>query len=78
MWREILDYLSRNKDSLSILVSIVVGIATLITSIVSIHVMMSQNRISQEQTDIQKSQIQPIFTIVVHQQQDFGMARCLR
>lgn len=71
MWREILDYLARNKDSLSILVSIVVGIATLITSIVSIHVMMSQNRISQEQTDIQKSQIQPIFTIVVHQQQDF-------
>lgn len=71
MWREILDYLARNKDSLSILVSIVVGIATLITSIVSIHVMMSQNKISQEQTDIQKSQIQPIFTIVVHQQQDF-------
>ncbi len=33
MWREILDYLARNKDSLSILVSIVVGIATLITSI---------------------------------------------
>lgn len=55
MWREILDYLARNKDSLSILVSIVVGIATLITSIVSIHVMMSQNKISQEQTDIQKS-----------------------
>lgn len=68
MWREILDYLSRNKDSLSILVSIVVGIATLITSIVSIHVMMSQNRISQEQTDIQKSQIQPIFTIASNPQ----------
>lgn len=65
-----LEYLSANKDSLSILITLLIGIATLITSIVSIHVMVSQNKISQEQTDIQKCQVQPIFSIVVHQLQD--------
>ena len=70
MWNKMLDYLATYKDSLSILITLIIGVATLITSIVSIHVMMSQNKISQEQTDIQKSQVQPIFSIVVHQQQD--------
>lgn len=70
MWNKMLDYLATYKDSLSILITLIIGVATLITSIVSIYVMMSQNKISQEQTDIQKSQVQPIFSIVVHQQQD--------
>lgn len=65
-WR----WMAANYAPLSIIVSFVVGVATLIASIVSINVMKSQNETIREQTDIQKKQNQPLFSIVVRQQQD--------
>lgn len=63
-------WLADNYTQISIIISVAVGVATIVTSMVSINVMKSQNKIIREQTDMQKIQYQPMFSIVVRQQQD--------
>lgn len=65
-----IDFLQENKDVIGLLVSIVIGIATITTSFVSISIMRQQSRLAKEQNEIQKLQNQPIFDICVYQQQD--------
>lgn len=65
-----IDFLQVNKDVIGLLVSIVIGIATIITSVVSITIMKQQSRLAEEQNEMQKLQNQPIFDICVYQQQD--------
>ena len=49
-----LDYLATYKDSLSILITLIIGVATLITSIVSIHVMMSETKLAKSRLTFRK------------------------
>lgn len=64
------DYLLRHKDSIQLVFTIVVGIATIITSLVNVYLVKCQLDINKEQNALQKSQSQPIFDISVRQQQD--------
>lgn len=68
--RSTIDFLIENKDVIGLLVSVVVGIATITTSFVSITIMKQQSRLAEEQNEMQKLQNQPIFDICVYQQQD--------
>lgn len=65
-----LKYLSENSEIIALLVSIVVGIATIITSAVNVYLVKCQIDINKEQNALQKKQCQPIFDIVIKQQQD--------
>lgn len=64
------DFILGNKEIIALLVSIVVGIATIVTSCVSITIMRRQITLAEEQNKMQRLQNQPIFDIVVYQQQD--------
>lgn len=66
----IIDFLNTHKEILTLCVSIVVGVSTIITSVVSCNVMRGQYRIYEEQTKIQKLVTQPVFEIYISQQQD--------
>lgn len=68
--QSIIDFLQVNKDVIGLLVSIVIGIASILTSVVSITIMKQQSRLAEEQNEMQKLQNQPIFDICVYQQQD--------
>lgn len=65
-----LKFLDNNKDRLTLVISGIVGIASIITSVVSCYVMIQQNAIYEEQTKIQKLQNQPTFEINIYQQRD--------
>ena len=64
------DYFMTHKDEVQVVFTIVVGIATIITSFVNVYLVKCQLDINKEQTALQKSQNQPIFDILVRQQQD--------
>lgn len=66
----IIDYLMTHKEEIQMVFTIVVGIATIITSIVNVYLVKCQLDINKEQTALQKSQNQPIFDILIKQQQD--------
>lgn len=66
----VLNFLDNNKDRLTLVISCIVGIATIITSVVSCYVMIQQNAIYKEQTKIQKLQNQPTFEINIDQERD--------
>lgn len=66
----VLDFILKNKEIIALLVSIVVGITTVVTSCVSITVMRRQAELAEEQNRMQKQQNQPVFEIDVYQQQD--------
>ena len=57
------DYLMTHKEEIQVVFSIVVGIATIITSFVNVYLVKCQLDINKEQTALQKSQNQPIFDI---------------
>ena len=64
------DYLMTHKDEVQMVFTIVVGIATIITSFVNVYLVKCQLDINKEQTALQKSQSQPIFDIYVRQKPD--------
>lgn len=68
--QSLMSFLLDHKDAIALLVSIVVGISTIVTSIVSISIMTKQSRLAEEQNEIQKLQNQPVFDIGISQQQD--------
>ena len=59
-----------NKDLIALISSILIGIATIIISIISAYYVCQQTKIYREQTNIQKKQTQPIFVVKIWQQQD--------
>ena len=59
-----------NKDLIALISSILIGIATIIISIISAYYVCQQTKIYREQTSIQKKQTQPIFVVKIWQQQD--------
>lgn len=63
-------YLLENKEMVALLSSIFIGVATIITSVISAYFVYQQTKIYREQTDIQKKQNQPIFVIKKWLQQD--------
>lgn len=63
-------YLLENKELVALLSSIFIGVATIITSVISAYLVYQQTKIYREQTDIQKKQNQPIFVTKIWQQQD--------
>ena len=68
--RKTSDYLVRHKEEIQLVFTVVVGIATIITSFVNVYLVKCQVDIYKEQNALQKSQSQPIFDISVRQQQD--------
>jgi len=64
------NYISKNKTDIPTYVSIVVGIATVLTSIATIIVAVRQNKISAIQNQMQDSINQPVFDIRYYQIQD--------
>lgn len=72
----VLRFLDRNKDRLTLVISGIVGIASIITSVVSCYVMIQQNAIYEKQTEILKSQNQPTFEINIYQQGDTTDGMC--
>lgn len=65
-----IDYLTNNKDWLTLVVSIVVGVATIIATGVNAWLVYKQNEIYQEQTRLQVSQNQPVFSFSTQLEQD--------
>lgn len=65
-----LKFLTDNKETITLIVSIVVGIATIITSVVNLYLVKCQVNLTKEQSNIQKSQNQPIFDINIKQQKN--------
>jgi hypothetical protein len=65
-----IDYLTHNKDWLTLVVSIVVGVATVIATCVNAYLVSKQNEIYQEQTALQKKQNQPVFSFSTQLEQD--------
>lgn len=63
-------FLNNNKDVIATFFTIVVGITTIITSLISILIMNQQSQLVEEQNKIQKLQFQPIFDIGVNNLQD--------
>lgn len=59
-----------NKDLIALISSILIGIATIIISVISAYFVYQQTKIYREQTDIQKKQTQPVFVVRIWQQQD--------
>ena len=59
-----------NKDLIALISSILIGIATIIISIISAYYVCQQTKIYREQTNIQKKQTQHIFVVKIWQQQD--------
>lgn len=53
-----------NKEFITILVSIVVGVATILTSFVNIYLVYKQNDISKTLTELQHDENQPVFQIL--------------
>ena len=68
--KTIAKYLLENKELVALLSSIFIGVATIITSVISAYFVYQQTKIYREQTDIQKKQNQPIFVTKIWQQQD--------
>ena len=68
--RTTFDYLVRHKEEIQVVFTVVVGIATIITSVVNVYLVKCQVDVNKEQAALQKSQSQPIFDISVRQQQD--------
>lgn len=68
--KNIVKYLLENKDWIALLSSILIGVATIIISIISAYYVCQQTKIYREQTNIQKKQNQPIFVVKIWQQQD--------
>ena len=68
--KNIVKYLLENKDWIALLSSILIGVATIIISIISAYYVCQQTKIYREQTNIQKNQTQPIFVFKIWQQQD--------
>ena len=62
--------LLENKDLIALISSILIGIATIIISVISAYFVYQQTKIYREQTDIQKKQPQPVFVVRIWQQQD--------
>lgn len=65
-----IDYLTNNKDWLTLVVSIVVGVATIIATGVNAYLVYKQNEIYREQTALQVRQNQPVFSISRQLEQD--------
>lgn len=65
-----IQYLAENKDWLTLVVSIVVGVATIISTGVNAYLVYKQNEIYKEQTALQVKQNQPVFSISTHLEQD--------
>ena len=65
-----IDYLTHNKDWLTLVVSIVVGVATVIATCVNAYLVYKQNEIYKEQTALQVRQNQPVFSISKQLEQD--------
>lgn len=65
-----IDYLTHNKDWLTLVVSIVVGVATVIATCVNAYLVYKQNEIYKEQTVLQVRQNQPVFSISKQLEQD--------
>lgn len=68
--KNIVKYLLENKDLIALLSSFLIGVATIIISIISAYYVCQQTKIYREQTNIQKKQNQPIFVVKIWQQQD--------
>ena len=54
--KTIAKYLLENKELVALLSSIFIGVATIITSVISAYFVYQQTKIYREQTDIQKKQ----------------------
>ena len=65
-----IQYLAENKDWLTLVVSIVVGVATIISTGVNAYLVYKQNEIYKEQTALQVKQNQPVFSISTSLEQD--------
>lgn len=68
--KAIVQYFLENKELVTLFSSIFIGVATIITSVISAYFVYQQTKIYREQTDIQKKQNQPIFVTRIWQQQD--------
>lgn len=68
--KTIVQYFLENKELVALFSSIFIGVATIITSVISAYFVYQQTKIYREQTDIQKKQNQPIFVTRIWQQQD--------
>ena len=66
----IFEFISKNHDVLSVCVSIIVGFATIITSIATIIVAKNQSKLSEIQNQMQNRINQPIFEVRTYQTQD--------
>lgn len=65
-----IDYLIRNKEWLTLAVSIVVGLATIIATGVNAYLVREQNKIYKEQLTFQEKQNQPVFSIFFQLERD--------
>ena len=61
--KTIVQYFLENKELVTLFSSIFIGVATIITSVISAYFVYQQTKIYREQTDIQKKQNQPIFPL---------------
>lgn len=64
------DFIFHHKDFIAIIVAIIVGFATIVTSITSVILTKHQIKISEKQNQMQDLMNQPIFEISLSQQQD--------
>lgn len=65
-----IQYLTENKDWLTLVVSILVGVATIIATGVNAYLIYKQNEIYKGQTVLQEKQNQPVFSISTTLEQD--------
>lgn len=65
-----IQYLTDNKDWLTLVVSIVVGFCTVVATGVNAYLVYRQNEIYREQKSLQEKQNQPVFSISTHLEQD--------
>ena len=61
-----IQYLTDNKDWLTLVVSIVVGFCTVVATGVNAYLVYRQNEIYREQKSLQEKQNQPVFSISTH------------
>lgn len=66
--KTIVQYFLENKELVALFSSIFIGVATIITSVISAYFVYQQTKIYREQTDIQKKQNQPLFVVKIWQQ----------
>lgn len=62
--------LRKNNDWLTLSVSIIIAIATIITSVINRNLVNKQNKISLILMDLQERQNQPVFSISLHTEKD--------